>query len=313
MEVYTKDMPTNCYLYRKCQLAVFASLLTLGVTLPTHAQLGLGLVPMRSELAIAPGQEVSGALKLSSESGAVTRIRAEIDDFDVDDTSTPQFERDLPKEAAYSCKKWLSLNPMEIQLDQGGSLLVRYTFRLPAAVPEGSYNCAAGFTTLPPADGSSQQGMGMHMAVRIVAAFYIKVGAPVVVGALKAISLEAVAVKPPEVPAPGAPAQPAGTDSQSGWQAVVVLDNPGKMYFRPAGKLEVLDASGQTVETDDFPSVAVLPERSQRVIFPLKTRLVPGNYKLRVNADIGTGEIQEGAADVTVEASPPTSAKPAPH
>src|SRR5580704_6533437 len=177
MEVYTKNMSTNSNLHRKCQLALVASLLVLGATLPAHAQLGLGLVPMRSELTIAPGQEVTGAVKLSSESGAVTRIRAEIDDFDIDDTSTPQFERDLPKEAAFSCKKWLSLNPMEIELDQGGSLLVRYTFRLPADVPEGSYNCAAGFTTLPPAN-QAQQGMGMHMAVRIVAAFYIKVGAP---------------------------------------------------------------------------------------------------------------------------------------
>jgi len=312
MEVYTKDMPTKRYLHSKCQLALAAGLLVLGAALPAHAQLGLGLVPMRSELTIAPGQEVSGALKLSSESGAVTRIRAEIDDFDIDDTSTPQFERDLPKEAAYSCKKWLSLNPMEIQLDQGGSLLVRYTFRLPPTVPEGGYNCAAGFTTLPPADEAAQQGMGMHTAVRIVTAFYIKVGAPAVNGALKAISLESAAATP-ATPALGAPAQAApSNDPKSGWQAVVVLDNPGRMYFRPTGKLEVLDASGQAVETEDFPSLPILPERSQRVIFPLKTQLVPGNYKLRVNVDIGTGEIQEGSADVTVDAPAlSAAAKPA--
>jgi hypothetical protein len=307
-------MSTNRYIYRKCGLAVLAVLVVLGVTLPAQAQLGLGLVPMRSELTLAPGQQVSGALKLSSESGTRTRIRAEIDDFYIDDTATPQFERDLPKEAAYSCKTWLSLNPMEIELEQGGSLLVRYTFRLPANVAEGSYNCAAGFTTLPSANEPAAAGMGMHMQVRVVSAFYVKVGSPAVLGALKEIKLEAVAPAPPAPPAPGAPAVSAANDTKSsGWQAVVVLENQGLMYFRPAGKLEVLDADGKAVETDDFPSLPVLRERSQRVIFPLKTQLEPGHYKLRVNVDIGTGEIQQGTADVTVEAAPAAAqAKPAP-
>ena len=303
-------MSTNRYIHRKCELAVLAVLLVLGVTRPAQAQLGLGLVPMRSELTMKPGQELSGSLKLSSESGTTTRIRAEINDFYIDNTDTPQFERDLPQEAANSCKTWLSLNPMEIQLDQGGSLLVRYTFRLPAGVAEGSYNCAAGFTTLPPADQAAAAGMGMHMQVRIVAAFYIQVGSPPILGSLKEIKLEAL--PPAPTAEPGSPDAPPASDTKGGWQAVVVLENQGRMHFRPAGKLEVLDADGKTVETVDFPSLPILRERSQRVIFPLKTQLEPGNYKLRVNVDIGTGEIQQGTADVTVDAAPTTAeAKPA--
>ncbi|WP_263366718.1 hypothetical protein [Edaphobacter bradus] len=260
---------------------------------------------------IAPGQQVSGALKLSSESGAKVRIRAEVDDFYIDATDTPQFERDIPHEAAYSCKNWLSLNPMEIELDKGGSLLVRYTIRVPTDTPEGSYNCAAGFTTLRPADETAAQGMGMHMEVRIVTAFYIQVGAPPILGSLKEITLEAI---PPSAPAEGPPAQAIKdtNDPKGSWQAVVVLENSGRMYFRPTGKLDVVDAEGKTVETADFPSMAVLRERSQRVIFPLKTYLRAGHYKLRVNVDIGTGEIQEGTADVAMDAAPPASpAKPA--
>ncbi len=287
-------------------------MLALGVTRPAQAQLGLGLVPMRAELKIAPGQQLSGALKLSSESGVKTRIRAEADDFYIDDTDTPQFERDIPKEAAYSCKKWLSLNPMEIELEKGGFLLVRYTFRLPADVAEGSYNCAAGFTTLPPAKEAAPEGMGMHMAVRIVTAFYIQVGSPPVLGRLKEIKLEALPPAPPAAP-PGPPEGPPAKEAKGGWQAVVVLENQGRMHFRPTGKLEVLDAGDEVVETVDFPSLAILRERSQRVIFPLKTHLEPGHYTLRVKVDIGTGEIQQGTADVVVEAAPPPpEAQPAP-
>ena len=153
----------------------------------------------------------------------------------------------------------------------------------------------------------------MHMAVRIVTAFYIQVGSPPILGSLKEIKLEALPPAPPAPPEPGSPAVPAAKDTKGGWQAVVVLENQGLMYFRPAGKLEVLDADGKAVETDDFPSLPVLRERSQRVIFPLKTQLEPGHYKLRVNVDIGTGEIQQGTADVTVEAAPAAAqAKPAP-
>jgi hypothetical protein len=286
-------------------------LLGFGVTLPARAQLGLALVPMRAELRIQPGQQVSGALKLSSESGAKVRIRAEVDDFFVDVTDTPQFERSIPQEAANSCRNWLSLNPMEIELEQGGSLLVRYTIRVPADAAEGSYACAAGFTTLRPASETAAEGMGMHMAVRIVSAFYIQVGNPSVMGSLKEIKLEAI--PPAAAPAEGGAAKDVkdATDAKDAagkkgnFQAVVVLQNSGKMYFRPAGKLEVLDAAGKTLETDDFPSMAVLRERDQRVIFPLKAYLEPGHYTLRVNVDIGLSEIQQGTADVAVEAAPP--------
>lgn len=259
-----------------------------------HAQLGLGLVPMRVEVHMTPGQEYSGSLKLSSESDAKVRVRAEVLDFNIDDKTTPQFERDLPQEAAISCKKWLSLNPMEIEIGKGGFLNVRYTLRLPADITEGSYNCAAGFTTLPAA-GQVNPGIGMRMAVRIVAAIYIVVGSPPVRGTLKEFKFEAI--------------PPSKDSKEAGWQAVVVLENQGKMYFRPTGKLEVVNDKNQVVETEEFAPLPVLRERSQRFIFPLKTHLDPGHYKLRAHVDIGTGEIQEGVADVTVE--PPAQTPPA--
>ena len=263
-------------------------LLALGGAAPVWAQVGLGLAPMRVELRMAPGQQYSGSLKLSTESGEKVRVRAEMLDFNIDARDTPQFERDLPQEAAYSCKKWLSLNPMEIELEKGGFLLVRYTLRLPADLPEGSYNCAAGFTTLPTAEQAT--GMGMRMAVRAVAAVYVTVGSPPIHGRLKEIKLEPL---------------PAGKESEpAGWQAVAILENSGLMYFRPTGKLEVLDADGKAVETADFPSLPVLLQRDQCFLFPLKTHLEAGHYKLRVRIDIGTGEIQEGSLDVSVEPTP---------
>jgi hypothetical protein len=243
---------------------------------------------MRIELRMAAGQQYSGALKLSSQTDAKVRVRAETLDFNIDGKATPQFERDLPQEAAYSCKKWLSLNPMEIELEKREALTVRYTLRLPAELPEGSYNCAAGFSTLPAAEQVT--GMGMRMAVRVVAAFYIVIGSPPIVGKLKEIKLEPL---------------PSGKESEpAGWQAVLVLENSGIMFYRPTGKLEVLDAEGKVVETAEIPPLPVLRQRDQRFLFPLKTHLDVGHYKLRARVDIGTGEIQEGSLDVSVDATP---------
>lgn len=299
-------MSVECRLHRNFAIIFVSALTLLAGAVPVHAQLGLALVPMRQELKLAPGQEISGALKLSSESGAKTRIRAELDDFDYDATSTPQFERNLPQESATSCKTWMTLNPMEIELDQGGFLLVRYTIRVPPTAAEGSYNCAVGFTTLRPADTNGGAGMGMHMAVRIVSAFYIQVGNPPIVGALKEIRLEMI---PPATP-DDSDAQKSAKAAGPTWQAVVLLENQGKMYFRPIGKIEVVDADGKTVESQEFPSLAVLRERTQRIVFPLKTNLQPGHYTLRVNVDIGTGEIQQGTADVVVGNPAPPAAQP---
>ncbi|PYU69091.1 MAG: hypothetical protein DMG52_29780 [Acidobacteria bacterium] len=253
-----------------------------------HAQLGLGLAPMRVELRMAPGQEYSNTVKLSSQSGVSTRVRAEVLDFDIDETATPQFERNLPKEAPTSCKNWLSLNPMEMEIEKDGYLNVRYTIHLPEGLAEGSYNCAAGFTTLP-AVSQEKSGVGLSMAVRIVAAFYVVVGKPEINGKLEEIKLEQVA---------------ATKDHDAGFQAIAVLNNSGRMYYRPTGTVDVLDVDGNIVESADFQSVPVLRERSQRFLFPIKTHLDPGQYKLRVRVDIGTSELQEGNADVTVDAAP---------
>src|SRR5579862_1151592 len=261
---------------------------------PAFAQLGLGLAPMRLEMKMNPGQVYSNTLKLSSGSANKVRIRGEVLDFEIDDNATPQFERNLPQEAAVSCKAWLSLNPSELEIDKEGFSMIRYSLRVPANVTEGSYACAAGFTTLPSAE-AMQEGMGMRMAVRIVAAFYIQVGSPAVAGGLKDIKLE--------------PTPPADKDAEPGLQAVVVLQNQGKMYFRPTGKLDVISADGKVVETADFASLPVLRERDQRFLFPLKTHLAPGPYKLRAQVDIGTSEIQQGAVEVVVE--PPAQPGPA--
>ena len=243
---------------------------------PASAQVGLGLSPMRVEMRLAPGASYTGTLRLVNE-GALTRVRASLLDFHLDTEQTPQFEEQLAEEAAYSCRGWLTVNPMETELKPNGESPVRYTLRVPADAQPRSYYCAAGFTSLPPA--SELSGFGIRSAVRIVGAFYVIVGNPVIQGGLSQITMEHV---------------PGSKDLR----AVVVMENAGKMFFRPIGSLEVLDSGGKVIESHEITPLPVLPERKQRFLFPLKGVAEGQSFTIRVRVDIGTGEIQEGTAAV---------------
>jgi hypothetical protein len=243
---------------------------------PLAAQVGLGLSPMRTELRLTPGASYTGTLRLVNE-GAQVRTRTTLLDFHLDAEQTPQFEDQLPEEAAYSCRTWLVANPMEAEINASGQVVVRYTIRVPADAQPRSYNCAAGFTSLPPA--SEVNGFGIRTAVRVVAAFYVIVGNPTVQGTLSQIAMEHI---------------PGSTDMR----AVLVLENSGKMFYRPTGSLTVLDPGGTVLETYEITPIPVLPERKQRLLFPLKKVADGQPCTIRVRVDLGTGEILEGSAAV---------------
>jgi hypothetical protein len=248
----------------------------LAAILPLSAQVGLGLSPMRQELKMKPGGVQSGVLRLVNESQA-TRVRTDILDFYLDAEQTPQFLPSIPQQSGFSCRNWLQINPMEADLPHSSELAVRYTIRVPADAQPRSYNCATGFTSLPV--GGNSQGIGMRSAVRILSAFYVIVGDPPVQGGLKNISIER---------APG---------SQN-LRAVVLLENSGLMYYRPTGMVTVSDLSGQVLESFEIPSVAILPQREQRLLFPLTKVTEKQPCKISVKVDVGSGEVQEGTATV---------------
>jgi hypothetical protein len=277
-------MFTQSNLHSNRYLRVFWPIVT-GLLLggqPLASQVGLGLSPMRMELRLAPGASYSGTLRLVNE-GALVRVRTSVLDFHLDAEQTPQFEPDLAEEAASSCRSWLTVNPMEAELDVKGEVPVRYTLRVPPNAQVRSFNCAIGFTSQPTA--SDVNGFGIRTQVRTVTAIYVIVGNPVVEARLNAISMERV---------------PGSKDLR----AVVVLENSGKMFYRPSGTLAVLDPGGAVIESLDFAPLPVLPERLQRFLFPLKSVSGRQPVTLRVRVDMGTGEIQEGTVVVQAADAP---------
>lgn len=262
-------------IYRSMLVAVSLS------AIPLQAQMGLGLTPMRLEFPATAGRAYSGALTLSNSAPKKVRVRTEILDFYVDDNQTPQFLPDVPAESEYSCRRWVSVNPMETEVEARGHLSVRYTVRIPAEAAERSYHCAIGFISMPTSE--EMQGVAVRTAVRVVSTLYPIIGKPQVKGAISDMTLEPVA---------------AGDKIQ--WRGIVVMENTALMLYRPKGRIEVVDAAGKVLETLEMVSFPVLPRRRQRFLLPLKTQLATGRYTLRARIDLGT-EVQEASTEVSAE------------
>jgi P pilus assembly chaperone PapD len=279
-------MSTLTDLLSQRSVTALAALALVLAAAPVSAQLGLGLSPMRLELRFPAPAVQSGSLILTNGSTEKARMRAEVLDFFLDSQETPQFAHSYQQESAFSCRTWLSVNPMEADLEPGATMTVRYTMRVPSDATARSYHCGAGFTTLPSQDQIS--GTGLKTAVRVVAAFYAIVGDAPVEGKLKEVKLERTMNK--DVP---------------GWRVVVVMDNSGLMHYRTMGDLAVIDAEGKVVEKHDFSNIPVLPKREQQLIVPLQAPLTGGSYTLRARVDIGMPEVQEATVQVFPAAAPP--------
>ena len=246
---------------------------------PAVAQVGLGLSPLRLELATKPGQTQTESLSLSNESAATVHIRASTLDFWIDDDQQPQFTAAGLSETGHSCRNWLKLNPTEFDLAPQEHRIVRYSIRYPDQLSEGSFHCAAGFTTSPqPGEGA----LGMVTNVRMITTFYAVHGHPK--AEAKVASMRFL---PPD-------------DAAIAKRKVVVqIENSGSTYFRVLGSLQVNDETGLVLETVPFPAIPVLPNRMQPFAVALKTEFAPGQM-IRARVDIGNGEIQ----DVYVRATP---------
>jgi hypothetical protein len=244
------------------------------------AQLGLGLSPMRIEVRMAAGDQTSGAVALSSDSKMKVRVRAEILDFLIDQNQTPQFERSLPTENAFSCRTWVSVNPMETEIVPGSQVYVRYTLRGPggAELPRG-YHCAVGFTTLP--TDAQLGGTGIRTAVQAVTAIYVTLGKPSIETDFKELNLVRSA-----------------DNANPHWIGEVVISNFSLTHVRPIGMLSVLDSNGNVLESAPFTPLPLLPKREQRYTIPFEHDFAPGTYTLRARIDIGRDEIEEGTAVV---------------
>jgi hypothetical protein len=266
-----------CYLFDHRKLTLAGLALGLAVLAPpAHAQFGLALSPMRTELDLAAGTQRNGSLAIANSAAEAGRFRVEILDLAIDKEAVPQFEKSIPSEEGFSCRDWLTANPMEAGIAGSSQTIVRYSIRVPANAPVRTYHCALGFNSLPDVKAAGQPAMGIVAMLRLTSTFYVTVGRPSPAGEVKQISIEKI--NAPDI---------------SGYRAVISVENSGLTNLRGAGKVEVVNEAGEVVQSGEFPPVVILPSRTQRLPVVLNRKVTDGNYTLRTSVNLGNGEIQE--------------------
>jgi hypothetical protein len=262
---------------KKLLFSIFVMLLS---AIPGRAELGIAMSPMRIEIKVVPGDQYTDALRVTNDGDDPIRARGELLDFSIDEGMTPQFEESIEQEAKFSCRDWLQLNPREFELNGTETIRARYTIRVPAGTPEGEYHCGAGYVSLPTINRNPSQ-MGVQIAVRAVAAFYVYVGEPKTGPKFDGVSIKAT---------------PEGR-----LVAEAMVENQGQKTFRVNGFMEIKDAAGKLIERLDYPTIPVLPERVQPFPLELKSTLPPGNYTLRSQTDLGLPEVLVANLNFMVE------------
>jgi hypothetical protein len=230
--------------------------------------------PMRFELEGGPGSVHVGAMQITNDADHPIRMRAEILDFTFDETGTPQFQTEFPSEKTSSCRAWLTINPMELEIAPREKITARYSLRIPKEAEAREYHCAAGFTSLPTASETTR--IGMRMAVRMISAFYIRAPGVKAEPELADISVERIQGGPKE-----------------SWQLVALFRNKGLAHFRPKGDVTLYDEAGAELEKVSFTPHPVLPQRDQRFPLAINTPLNGKKVKFVARVDLDEGETHE--------------------
>src|ERR1700757_2232602 len=119
----------NGSVMRWLSVCAFVSLCLCGLSPADLGADGLDLAyqPMRVELHLTPSQVQTAAIQLKNQGAQPVHLRVRMLDFYVSADNTPQFA--LQNDDTYSCRKWTTLNPTEIDVAAGAVVPFRYTMQ----------------------------------------------------------------------------------------------------------------------------------------------------------------------------------------
>lgn len=267
--VFTKSH--NHSIGRLSGLALVVTLLTLGTAAPGFADgLDLAYQPMRAEWTLLPGQIQTATVQIKNQGKTDVHLRARVMDFYVSADNTPQFVEE--SDNGYSCRSWLVLNPVEVDVNGGNIETFRYTLRAPAALPTTgrTFRCALAFESMPTLEDRLQKRS--FNQVRLVTVVYATVGTP------------------QAIPAIGTPSL-----TRRDWTLTVPFSNTGETHYRLEGKVTIAnEQSHEEVQAIDMDSSPIHPGSKVDIRFPLK-KLAPGSYVMTLQVRLGNKILQKEA------------------
>jgi hypothetical protein len=215
--------------------------------------------------------------------GAKEHVKMFVADWDMTPEGTLVYAK--PGSIPGSCAKWITLNPMEFDIEAGQRVNVRYTVEFPKDVPNGTYRAVL-FTRTQPSPLQGQAGVSVASAIGTI--LYLTVGPHERKAKVSRFT-----------------ATPTGMD--------VTFQNLGSDHLRVNGTLKIESEDGNPLGEFPFPMAVVLPgsdgaprSRLVHMEFPKEVPLLPGRYVLTAMFDFHGEELLGARTRLTVPESVPS-------
>lgn len=237
--------------------------------------------PPRVQLAALAGSQVTGIVSVDNPN-PVTALDVTVSMNDVLMGPSGELIWLEPGSHQWSLAPWLTVNPLEFTLGPAQGRAVSYTVTVPDGAPDGTYWSTLFLDSAGP-NGYERdiQGIGVVTRVRVGHFVYVDVGNPTRQGRIVGLTYDPGVEAPPSVR--------------------VQISNTGTGLLRLSGSVEVRDAMGGLVERVTVEDEASFPGATHDILFPLASRLAPGNYTLLAVLDYGGSSVLLGDAEVSVQ------------
>lgn len=212
-------------------LAAFAVLAAASVA----SAAGISISPLKFELNVPSGQQTSGTVKVTNDTGKAITLYTSREDFVAgDDSGTPSFVKPQNQGSdAYSLANWITIEDKNLTLAQGETREIRFTVKVPANAEPGGHYGAIFFAPAPDkAQVAVVQRLGALVLVEVP-------GEAKVSGNFESFDV--------------------GSSSGSKFEAKSEFStfpiafstrfkNDGNVHLKPTGKIELVDESGEVLK-----------------------------------------------------------------
>jgi hypothetical protein len=127
------------------------------------------------KIAARPGQVLTREFRLTLDADqSKTRFNSYMQDWWRSEDGRQSFYRD-PGTLAHSCGRWVTLNPVEIEVQPGGTLITRLTVSVSSEAQPGGYWCVLTVDELPD-PLAVQEGVGVRFLASVSIGVFVNVG-----------------------------------------------------------------------------------------------------------------------------------------
>lgn len=189
--------------------------------------LAVGVKPLRTELAIAPGESVRTTITVINTEDQEVRVRPSVGMYAGNDQQGYPIESDVPEDDPRHLNTWVAFDQVELTLRPDESRAVSLTITAPADAEPGGHYGSLLYEPIP-----EEGGAPVKVATRVASLLLITVTG--------------------EVRTDGAVTRFSVADHQAAdrpFAFAIDFENSGTIHVRPEGSITILDAAGQQVRS----------------------------------------------------------------